>query len=248
MITGPDTRRSEGAERGPASGEAAIIRGKTLTDQAYELLRRQILEGNLAPGERVTEVALAKRFGVSRTPVRQALARLRVDGLIEAGDGNELRVIEPQWEDFEAYQLCRAALEELVARLAAERATEQDIATMRQALAVARECAERGDVVGLLRANTDFHETMVLSTRNRPLRNLMDSIRGPILVFRSAILHYSAEEREIVREHETILDAIAARDPEQAASLIREHLQSDRKRGRRAIERLKGVPGGSGSE
>lgn len=203
--------------------------------QVYGFLRREVLEGRLAPGEAISEASVAARLGVSRTPVRQALARLRVEGLVEAG-GRSLRVIQPRWEDFQNYLECRAALEHVVARSAALHAREADIEVMRGALVSAERCSREGDVVGLIRANTTFHETMVLSTGNRPLGHLLDSIRGPILVFRSAVLHYGAETDEIIREHRLILERIAERDAEGAVAAMEGHLRNDWRRGRQAVE------------
>lgn len=221
-----------------SSAPPRVVRHERLGEQAYRIIRDAIVTGVLTPGEAVTELGLGERMGISRSPVREALTMLKAEGLVEMSQRGQLQVIRPRWEDFVEYLMCRKPLEELAASLAARRAEREAIAGMQDAIDAARACAAANDAPGLLRANTTFHETMRNAAGNRPLRQVLESLHGPLLVFRSAILRYSAEELPILQEHQDVLDAIAARDEAEAAERMRRHMDGDRQRGFFAMQRL----------
>lgn len=212
----------------------ALHRSAPLYQQVYELLRRKILEGEYAPGESLHESRTAEMLQVSRTPVREALRQLEQDGLL-VGQGPERVVRNLTREEFVELYTCRIALERLVADRAASLATEKEIEDMATAIDEARAAVAAGDHAGVLSANTRFHDRMVESAQMKQLRQLMDTIRGPILVARRRLLTDREVEAAICDEHEKILDAIRRKDTLAAQERIEGHMKNDIERGVRSF-------------
>ncbi|HSK99879.1 MAG TPA: GntR family transcriptional regulator [Rubrobacteraceae bacterium] len=213
-----------------------LQRSAPLYQQVYELLRRKILEGEYAPGEGLHESRTAEMLRVSRTPVREALRQLEQDGLLVA-HGPERVVRNLRREEFVELYTCRMALERLVADRAAGLATEEEIQEMASAVKEARAAVAAGDHAGVLSANTRFHDRMVESARMRPLRQLMGTIRGPILVARRRLLTDPEVEAAICDEHEKILDAIRRKDIRVAQERMEWHMKNDIERGIASFDR-----------
>jgi DNA-binding GntR family transcriptional regulator len=214
-----------------------LQRSDPLYRQVYRLLRQQILDGKYAPGETVQESRTAETLKVSRTPVREALRQLEREGLL-VPHGTELVVADPSQEEFVDLYTCRAALERLVAERAALLATPSEIEAMDGALEAARAASVAGDAAGVFDANTRFHDVMVKSTRMPSLHQLMDTIRGRILVARRRVLSYSKETQDdIYREHCVLLDAIRRRDVQAAQECMEAHMRNDIERGREIFEK-----------
>ena len=207
-----------------------LQRPAPLYQQIYELLRRKILQGDYAPGESVQEVQTAEMLSVSRTPVREALRQLEMDGLLVAR-GSERTVANPMKEEFVDLYTCRMALERVVAERAARYATPEDVEVMAAAIEEARAASEGEDHASVLSANTRFHDRMVESARMTTLRQLMDTIRGPILVARRHVLSDSVTEAAISDEHSSLLDAIQRHDARAARERMELHMSNDIERG-----------------
>jgi DNA-binding GntR family transcriptional regulator len=207
-----------------------LQRPAPLYQQVYDLLRQKILRGEYAPGESVQEVQIAEMLHVSRTPVREALRQLEREGLLITR-GTERTVANPTKEQFVELYICRAALERVVAERAAQFATPSDIEAMAGAIEEAKAAGEAGDHAGVLFANTRFHDRMVESARMPTLRQLMDTIRGPILVARRHVLSDSATEAEISKEHSALLEAIRQHDARMAQEHMQLHMSNDIERG-----------------
>lgn len=208
----------------------ALHRSAPLYQQVYELLRRKILAGEYAPGESLHESRTAQMLQVSRTPVREALRQLEQDGLLVA-QGPERAVRNLTREEFIELYTCRMALERLVADRAASLATEAEIEDMAAAIKQARSAVAAGDHGEVLSANTRFHDRMVESARMKQLRQLMGTIRGPILVARRRLLTDPGIEAAICGEHEKILDAIRRKDIRAAQEHMEWHMKNDIERG-----------------
>jgi|SRR5215211_1469664 len=207
-----------------------LQRSAPLYQQVYRVLRRQILQGEYAPGGIVQESRTAEMLRVSRTPVREALRQLEREGLLVA-QGSERVVANPTKEEFVDLYTCRAALERLVAERSALLADSSDVEFMAGAIEEARAAIPGGDHAVVLSANTRFHDRMVESARMKPLRQLMDTIRGPILVARRRLLTNAEVEAAICDEHEEILDAIRRKDVRAAQELMERHMKNDIERG-----------------
>jgi DNA-binding GntR family transcriptional regulator len=175
---------------------------------------------------------MAEMLRVSRTPVREALLQLEREGLLIA-QGFERAVTNPTREEFVDLYICRAALERIVAERAARLATRSEIEVMAAAIEEARVASAAGDHAGVLTANTRFHDQMIESARMPPLSQLMNTIRGQILVVRRHLLSDAAVEAAICDEHTTLLEAIQEGNAVEAQRRMERHMDND-------IQRLAG--------
>jgi len=200
----------------------AETRPAGLTDGLYERLRQAIVSGDLRPNQRLIEVELAQRLQVSRTPVREALQRLALDGLVLSHRRGWI-VREHTAAEIEEIYECRMALEGYAARLAAERATPDQVAALEEILHRGR------DDLGppkdwMVPVNDAFHNGVIEAAQNTMLADLC--IRSRLYYFNSQIaLLYTAEQAaESRRQHYGLVEAIRERDGGKAESLAREHV------------------------
>lgn len=195
-------------------------------DSIYEELRAEISSGELPAGTPVREVALANRFGISRTPVREALRRLQHDRLLVPGTrGLQVRVVDPQ-EVVQVYDM-RILLEAQAAREAARARTAADLVLIEGLLARDRSLVDPVDQVRA-QTNTDFHAAVWQATHNRVLQDLLQ--RLTIHLVRTPHSTLSAQGRwvESLDEHEELLRAISDRDEERAAEVAADHMRHAR--------------------
>jgi DNA-binding GntR family transcriptional regulator len=195
----------------------------SLTDVAVDTIRRWIIEGRLAPGEPLTENALAGRLGMSRIPVREALQRLREQGLVHMPEGRwrSAEVWHPTLRDITDLLDVRAQLESLVCRRAAERRTDEELAQLDQILADGRQAAERADWAEAAKANLVLHRLLATMSGNRHLCDVIDR-----LSYRLAWIHQSVARLRSVEawdEHTELIDAIRVQDAERAAAIGAAH-------------------------
>lgn len=218
--------------------EPSSIKSPPLYQKARDVLRLAILRGQLRPGERLAETQLAEQLGISRTPLREALRQLQAEGLLRQDEGG---LVVPALDLAEVEQMyeCRIALERLAVRRAAERADEASLARMRAALENARAAMRRGDLPELLNVNVDFHREIALAGGNPWTLRLLEQLWSQMLLFRANALSAPEDEEQVLREHEAVLERIAARDPGGAVARIEAHLQGDLVRGRRALARAR---------
>jgi DNA-binding GntR family transcriptional regulator len=185
-------------------------------------LRRSIVTRKFAPGERLTEEALAAAYGVSRVPIREALRTLEVEGFIriEPYTGTIVATLSDQ----EALDLLevRLAVEELACRRAASRRTERDLEELRGVVLAARDAIAAGDKERILELNSQFHLLLAAASGNSSLRQLIEQLQFKIQWVYSAQIIEQADDSWT--EHEQLVDALAARDEDRAAMLIREDI------------------------
>lgn len=195
----------------------------TLSDEVYERLRDEIVKGLIRPNERLVEVDLAERLGVSRTPIRESLKRLSADGLIHGGRHHLVVRKHAPSEIREIYE-SRAALEGFAARLAAERAGKEEL----DAIASFHE----RDVTKLVRSprehivnvNDGFHDAIIAAAGNDRLLELIRRNREFYFNYRIARMYTDAEAATSLRGHTAILDAILARNSDAAEDATRAHV------------------------
>jgi DNA-binding GntR family transcriptional regulator len=193
-------------------------------DELYEYLRAAILDGTLPPEERVVEQRIAKMASVSRTPVREALHRLEMDGLV-GSDGRGLVVVDHSAAEMRELCTVREEMEGLAARLAASGRSQLDLSTLEQLLEESREAADDEDVPRLIELNHLFHETIWQSASNGYLARQLDVLRGLIERRGQSTLLDPKRRVQALEEHSAIFDAIARQDPEAAAEATRAHFR-----------------------
>ncbi|MFC7404662.1 GntR family transcriptional regulator [Georgenia alba] len=191
----------------------------------YEHIREAIVRGELAPGEALGEVALARRFGTSRTPVREALHRLEIEAIVErTSRGVRVRVSSPE-EILDIYEV-RITLESSAAKLAATRATDLDRVRLRAAqesmAAVGDSPVERADT------NRVFHEAIWQASHSPTLVDLLHRLNVHLIRYPSTTLAHGDRWAEVLREHEELLAAIDARDADLAHRIAEAHMTGAR--------------------
>jgi DNA-binding GntR family transcriptional regulator len=209
-------------------------------EQLYTYLRRAIYQGELQPNERLVEAAIAELAGVSRTPVREALHKLQVDGLV-AVTGRGLVVGNISADELVELCAVRETLEGMAAGLAAGSRTEMDLIALRHINGEFRQAASRGNVPALVKLNHAFHEAVWQAARNRYLARQLQSLRGQIERLQPTTLAVPERQRIATTEHQAIVTAIEEQDVDQAERTTRDHFQGAMAL-RLAMRHLEGVP------
>lgn len=188
----------------------------------YRTLRNAIINREYEPNARLLELDLAKALGVSRTPVREALARLEVDGLIVATERSFV-VTDPRADLADGYHF-RAALEGYGARLAAERASADEIARMRRNVEESL-TVDIGNTVLRARLNEEFHSLVATASRSPRILRAFSAHRDLVMSNEDMTLHTPEALKRFLREHDMIVSAIEMRDPDTAEGVMRTHMR-----------------------
>lgn len=194
---------------------------KTPQKDAYELILEAIDTGIYKPGSRLVESELAERFGVSRTPIREALQRLETQSLLTR-DGRSLIVASLDHSQLSELYVVRGALEGLAARLAARHATPEETAVLRDMLEADRGLV--GDPEAMSRANRRFHKQIHLASHNRFLVQQLDLVHRSMALLASTSIAVAGRPTDTLEEHERIVRAIEAGDGDSADKALRDHI------------------------
>lgn len=196
-------------------------------EAAYRTIRAKIVSGELAEGERLTEKRLSKDLGLSRTPIREAVGRLILEGFVERQSGYTTRVARfPEDEIAQVFEI-RGVLEAYSARRAARHARPDDIAEMREVYAVmAANSPPRSEAAYqvLTEANERFHKIILRAAQSPKLTALMTMALDVGMVVRTYRIFTEADLTRSLHHHGELIDAIAARAPDWAESVMRAHL------------------------
>lgn len=197
-----------------------------LRDQVYEALEGLIIEGKLAPGQRLTEVDLAERLGVSRNPVREALNGLSRAGWVELRPRQGAYVRRRTAQDGDEFFHVRQLLEIESARLAATHATEDSVASLRELLADGWDALKHKHDERLLSANSRFHAAVVEIAHNAVLTEMLGLLDKRLRwYFRPVVVRRAPDSWQ---EHTDLVDAIAVGSAERAAEMMRLHTEGTR--------------------
>jgi DNA-binding GntR family transcriptional regulator len=192
----------------------------TASERAGDALRTAILEGELVPGQRVSQEAWAARAGVSLIPVREALRVLAGEGLVTYRPRRGYVVTELDVADLEEVYRLRRTLEAEALRLGVPRASDDDVAALAEAAAA---CRSAGDAASRLAANRRFHELLHGLAGSRPLLRLIGLLWDSTEAYRALYYALPGEAAEADRSHDAIVAAVAARDAELAVELEDAH-------------------------
>jgi DNA-binding GntR family transcriptional regulator len=192
-------------------------------EAVYRAIKDAIVQGVLPEGARLQDRLLADALGVSRTPVREALQRLEAEGFARSVPRVGLVVAEITAQDVEDIYVIRIALEGVAARLAAQRASVDEIAVLKQINEQIVLATQRRDVQTLTLLNKQFHDAIYRATRNQRLADLLNVLHDSVQRFKRSTLSNPQRADDAAAEHWQILDAIQARDADRAERLAREH-------------------------
>lgn len=195
-----------------------------LRDVVFNTLRQAILRGELKPGERLMEIALSNRLGVSRTPVREAIRMLEKEGLVLMMPRKGAQVAQITEKDLREVLEVRVGLEELAVRFACERITEEELQELESATEEFRKALGGKDLQLMAEADVRFHDVIYRATHNQRLIQIINNIREQMYRYRIEYLKDQEGSNGLIIEHEAICEAIREKNVTEAVKLIREHI------------------------
>ena len=204
---------------------------RTLAERVFNQLQAAIVRGDLAPGAKITEPGLSKAYGISRGPLREAMRRLEVHRLIERVPHVGARVVKLSMKELLELFDVREALESMAARLAAEHMTAEEIAGLREVLALheRQDDLKRGEAYFQREGDLDFHYRIVQGSHNRMLMTILcDDLYYLVRLYRTQFSASGARPQRAFVEHHRIVDAIESGDAELAELLMRRHVSASR--------------------
>ncbi|MDT3698752.1 MAG: GntR family transcriptional regulator [Thermincola sp.] len=199
---------------------------KPLREIVFETLREAIINAVLKPGERLMEIQLAEEMGVSRTPVREAIRKLELEGFVVMVPRKGAYVAGISMKDIADVFEIRAAMEGLAAGLAAERITEEELEQLERILVKIGECVQNKDLEKLIEVDTEFHDTLYKACRNERLVQIVSNLREQIQRARTASLSTPGRSKYALEEHKKIVEAVSERNVELAQMLARDHIEN----------------------
>ena len=200
-----------------------------LRDVVFNTLRQAIMRGELQPGERLMEIQLAQRLGVSRTPVREAIRKLELEGLVLMIPRRGAEVAEITRQDLEDVLEVRAALEELAVKDACEHITDEQLQDLKKAANEFKRSLEGTDLVACAEADIHFHEIIYAATNNKRLVQMLNNLREQMYRYRMENLKDKRTYRTLVEEHDAIRRALKKHDKEKAGAAINVHIENQRR-------------------
>lgn len=200
-----------------------------LRDVVFNTLRKAILTGELQPGERLMEIHLANQLGVSRTPIREAIRKLELEGLVIMVPRRGAEVAQITEKDLKDVLEVRRALDALCAELACDRITEEGKRQLKEACTEFEKATSTGDVTTIAEADVKLHDIIVAATENRRLIQLINNLSEQMYRYRFEYIKDENQHNHLVDEHRMIYEGIIEHDKEKAAQAARVHIDNQEK-------------------
>lgn len=200
-----------------------------LRDVVFNTLRQAILRGELKPGERLMEIQLANKLGVSRTPIREAIRKLELEGLVLMIPRRGAEVAEITEQNLRDVLEVREALEELSVKLACQHATREQLEVMKEAAETFKKSLHGDDVTKIAEADVAFHDAINMATSNKKLIQILNNLREQMYRYRVEYLKNRDVYEQLIEEHEMLIEAVESRDQERAVEVICRHIDNQEK-------------------
>ncbi len=200
----------------------------SIREKVYEYIRNRILSGKITPSTRMVETQLANEIGTSRTPVREALHVLEMEGLLEAIPRVGYQVKELKWEDVEEICEIRAVNEILACRWAMQRISPDDLKSIEDNLTLAEAEIKEGHPETFVERDAEFHELLVKASGSERLLELCSMLRRHMLRYRVESLYLSETALRAITGHRRILNCLKEKNEEDFEAAIREHLEQSK--------------------
>ena len=207
----------------PIDFEVTMNEYLPLRDVVFNTLRRAILRGELKPGERLMEIQLANKLGVSRTPIREAIRKLELEGLVLMIPRKGAEVTEKNLRDVLEV---RCALEELAVQLACDRINQEEIHELHAAAARFEQMFDSDDITSIAQADEAFHDVIFQATDNERLIQLLNNLREQMYRYRIEYLKKKECYPQLIAEHEAIMQAIEGHDKAMATQITGQHINN----------------------
>lgn len=197
-----------------------------LRDVVFNTLRQAILRGELKPGERLMEIQLANKLGVSRTPIREAIRKLELEGLVLMIPRKGAEVADISEKSLRDVLEVRKALEELAVQLACDKITKEEIEDLKKAAEDFKKILKSRDITEIAEADVRFHDIIFMATDNQKLVQLLNNLREQMYRFRVEYLKKEEVHPQLIAEHEKIIEHIMERDKVKASAIVSEHINN----------------------
>ncbi|MCD7867296.1 MAG: GntR family transcriptional regulator [Clostridiales bacterium] len=200
-----------------------------LREVVFTTLRQAILKGELKPGERLMEIALAEKLGVSRTPVREAMRKLEQEGLVVMVPRKGAHVANITEKDLNDVLEVRMTLENMAIEKACKLIDEEGLERLRDAAETFERVTREDNLVHRAEADVEFHEAIYKAADNKRLNQALNNLREQIYRYRVEYLKEEETLEQLVKEHKEITEAISLRDVKRAQSIMYNHLENQRR-------------------
>lgn len=212
---------------------------KPLRDEVFLSLRKAILNGRFVPGERLVEKDLAQQLAISRTPIREALRKLELEGLVAYEPRRGVIVVGISLKDALEIYTIRAVLEGLAANLAASRRTQEELTQLREFLTTMETCIQQNNIHDLIAAHLSFHKSFAVASKSPRLCQMIASLRDYVKSFEETFYYLPYRLQSGWEEHKSIVDTIEKKDNEQAEYAARNHVMQAKESFLKAISEEK---------
>lgn len=199
---------------------------KPLRELVCETIRQAIIDGTFSPGERLMEIQMADEMGVSRTPVREAIRKLELEGFVVMIPRRGTYVADISIKDITEIYEIRTSLDVLAAGLAAERITDEELETLNRLLVEIGQHINDKNMEKIVEADTAFHDVLYQASRNERLCSIINNLREQLTGIRGRSMSYPGRLIETMDEHRSLIDCIASRDVERAQDAARVHIEN----------------------
>ncbi len=196
-----------------------------LREVVCETLRDAVRRGILQPGERLMEIQLAEDLGVSRTPVREAIRKLEMEGYVIMMPRRGTYVADLSIRDINEVFEIRTSLESLASGLAAERINEDELEKLQRLLVEIGAYIKSGDMESIVRTDTEFHDLLYQASRNSRLVGIISNLREQLTRFRTTSMSFPGRLKATLEEHRKIVEAIAQGDEKAARKAAEHHME-----------------------
>lgn len=197
-----------------------------LRDVVFKTLRKGILTGQLKPGERLMEVHLANRLGVSRTPIREAIRKLELEGLVIMIPRRGAEVAQITEKSLKDVLEVRRAMDALSVELACDRITEEEIQRLQAACTAFEEATHRKDASEIAKADVELHDIIVEATGNQRLQQLVNNLAEQMYRYRFVYIQEAEQHQQLIEEHHMIYESIVKKDKSAAAAAAMLHIDN----------------------
>lgn len=206
---------------------SSLLQGKesgSLRARVFATLEHDIINGEYKEGDTLNEIKLSQTLGVSRTPIREALMQLELEGLVETIQNKGAIVVGISMKDIEDIYAIRLHLEGWAAGLAATNMTDEEVVALEKVLELQEFYMTKNDTDRIWELDAEFHSMIYDACHNRTLRSMLKNLHNQIQRGRVLSLRVEGRAGKSVEEHRRIVDAIKAHNTDQAEKLMREHL------------------------
>ena len=197
-----------------------------LRDVVFNTLRQAILTGELQPGERLMEIHLANRLGVSRTPIREAIRKLELEGLVTMIPRRGAEVAQITEKSLQDVLEVRRALDALSVELACERITEAEVEQLKQACETFEKATETRDPRKIAQADVALHDIIVEAARNQRLVQMVNNLSQQMYRYRFEYIKDESKHQRLIEEHRIIFESILHKDKKTAAATAKLHIDN----------------------